>query len=325
MGRQIRRVPLDFGHPLNEVWSGFLSPEKFREVPCGPCDGQGYSPFAQELHDQWYGNSWFEPWETGSEPLTAATPQVREFAERNVDRAPDYYGTGEAAIVREATRLAKLFNGMWMHHLSQDDVDALVAADQVWDLTHVWSREGGWQRRDPAPVLTAAQVNAWSLTPGAWPELGPVLTARCAKAGQPVECQECEGHGSAEAYPGQRAEADAWEPTDPPEGEGWQLWETVSEGSPISPVFASAEALAGWLADPDRDKPKAGPEWFESVMASLGEQKSQDRAPRDWMPYEAALAFVRAGWAPSAVGTPEAGVVPGAEFVGWRQVGASGG
>lgn len=33
---------------------------------------------------------------------------------------------------------------------------------------------------------------------------------------------------------------------EPPKGEGYQLWETTSEGSPISPVFASAEELAAW-------------------------------------------------------------------------------
>ncbi len=36
---------------------------------------------------------------------------------------------------------------------------------------------------------------------------------------------------------------------DPPEGSGWQMWETVSEGSPVSPVFETAEELARWLAD----------------------------------------------------------------------------
>ena len=36
---------------------------------------------------------------------------------------------------------------------------------------------------------------------------------------------------------------------DPPKGDGWQMWEDVSEGSPISPVCESAEALAKWLAD----------------------------------------------------------------------------
>lgn len=36
---------------------------------------------------------------------------------------------------------------------------------------------------------------------------------------------------------------------DPPAGEGWQMWETTTEGSPMSPVFATPEELARWLAD----------------------------------------------------------------------------
>lgn len=30
----------------------------------------------------------------------------------------------------------------------------------------------------------------------------------------------------------------------PPKGDGYQLWETTTEGSPISPVFKTVEALA---------------------------------------------------------------------------------
>ena len=33
---------------------------------------------------------------------------------------------------------------------------------------------------------------------------------------------------------------------DPPGGEGYQLWETTSEGSPLSPVFTSLESLCVW-------------------------------------------------------------------------------
>lgn len=38
---------------------------------------------------------------------------------------------------------------------------------------------------------------------------------------------------------------------DPPTGEGFQLWESTSEGSPISPVFPSAEDLAEWMSEND--------------------------------------------------------------------------
>lgn len=32
----------------------------------------------------------------------------------------------------------------------------------------------------------------------------------------------------------------------PPKGEGYQLWETTSEGSPVSPVFATLDTLCEW-------------------------------------------------------------------------------
>lgn len=34
---------------------------------------------------------------------------------------------------------------------------------------------------------------------------------------------------------------------EPPIGEGFQCWETVSEGSPCSPVFKTLEELCDWL------------------------------------------------------------------------------
>lgn len=59
-------------------------------------------------------------------------------------------------------------------------------------------------------------------------------------------CASCEGSG---IDPSVKAAYDAWTPTEPPSGPGWQMWETTTEGSPISPVFDTPEALARWLAD----------------------------------------------------------------------------
>lgn len=41
-----------------------------------------------------------------------------------------------------------------------------------------------------------------------------------------------------------------------PKGEGWQLWQTVSDG-PTSPVFATAEELIDWMSQPvpEKDRP----------------------------------------------------------------------
>ena len=32
----------------------------------------------------------------------------------------------------------------------------------------------------------------------------------------------------------------------PPAGSGYQLWETTTEGSPVSPVFETLDGLCGW-------------------------------------------------------------------------------
>lgn len=293
MGREIKRVPVSFGWPLNEVWEGFLMPDRLNGEKCPDCKN-GYSSHAQHLFDLWYGYEPFDPATTGSTPLRADTPVVRAFAERNVERAPEYYGVGEAAIGREAQRLADLWNGCWSHHLAQEDVDALVAADRLWDLTRTCSREKGWQKIEPPVTLTAEQVNEWSLHGFGHDSInaGVVISARCRREGVPDVCSRCQGHAYVEVYPGQRADAEAWKPTDPPAGDGWQLWETVSEGSPISPVFATAEELATWMSDPARG--------------------------RHWVPAETAAKFIADGWAPTFIGTAETGVVSGVEFAGFH-------
>ena len=38
---------------------------------------------------------------------------------------------------------------------------------------------------------------------------------------------------------------------DPPEGEGYQLWGTTTEGEPRSPVFKTLEELCAWCAEND--------------------------------------------------------------------------
>jgi hypothetical protein len=39
---------------------------------------------------------------------------------------------------------------------------------------------------------------------------------------------------------------DSFENIDPPTGDGFQLWETTSEGSPQSPVFKTIDELCAW-------------------------------------------------------------------------------
>lgn len=254
MSFKVRRVQLDFSAPLNKVWEGFKLPERLDGRDCPECDGGGYSPRARHLHDQWYGKVPFDPSSTGSPLLQHDTPAVRAFAEHNVESAPWYYGTGEQAIVHEAKRLIGYWNYQWCHHLDQNDVDALVEEGRLMSFTHTWVQGVGWQKIDPPVHPTAREVNTWSLTGLSHDAINcmVVIDAKCKREGIDSRCSHCEGHGGVEVYPGQRAEREAWfeEDREPPTGEGWQLWETVSEGAPISRVYATAEELAVYMSTP---------------------------------------------------------------------------
>ena len=93
------------------------------------------------------------------------------------------------------------------------------------------------------------------------------------------QCPVCKGEGMDPAI---KEQYEAWEDYGPPEGEGWQLWETVSEGAPISPVLPTREA-------------------FVEYLMSQGSTRS------------AAEAFTESGWTPSAVMIQGKGMVTGIE------------
>ena len=83
MGRELKRVPLDFQWPLNKVWAGFLNPHH-TAVECPHCAGTGSSPTARHLKDQWYGNAAFQPADRGSVPFTPDHPTIRAKADKPV-------------------------------------------------------------------------------------------------------------------------------------------------------------------------------------------------------------------------------------------------
>ena len=82
--------------------------------------------------------------------------------------------------------------------------------------------------------------------------LDPIICKCCDGAGE--GCPTCEGNGK--CYP--KINPPGYKVDDLPvwwaewrcgEDYGWQMWEDVSEGSPISPIFDTPEELARWLAD----------------------------------------------------------------------------
>ena len=167
---------------------------------CEVCDGTGYSERAKWMHDMWYGKAAFHPEDRGSTPFAPSHPAIQARTETNLERSPEFYGTGPEAHHKEAIRLCNLFNAAWQHHLNQDDVDALVEAGRLIELTHTWDKEHGWVQKTPPFVPTAEEVNIWSISIG---NLGHdainqyvVLKAECKRRGIEDTCPHCKGEGS---------------------------------------------------------------------------------------------------------------------------------
>ena len=161
----------------------------------------------------------------------------------------------------------------WCDKLTQDEVDALIARGRLMDLTHDWAGDQGWVRN--GTLVTAEMVNAWSHNGFGHDAINRhiCVEVRAKRLGVWGPCPVCEGEGQIWFSDKIKELYEGWhdnECYDPPAGEGWQVWETVSEGSPISPVFATSDALVTWL---------------------IGEGYSP----------EASRAFVKQGWAPSMI------------------------
>lgn len=180
----------------------------------------------------------------------------------------------------------------WSDNVTQDEVDALVEHDRLrewrgpverWvSVPRTAAEVNAANARDRSPFgdMSHDGINRWIL-----------IETRAKRLGVYGHCEACDG-GTIWRSPEARAEYEAWAPTEPPTGEAWQMWETTSEGSPISPPMPTPEALARWLAD--------------NGASTFG---------RDTASYDQWLAMTTPGWAPSMV-ADASGLKSGVEFVG---------
>ena len=214
MGREIKRVALDFDWPLFMVWKGYLNP--YDSQKCKVCDGSGCNPETKQISDDWY----------------------------------DFDGTGRR----------------WSDNITDDEVEALFRrgrlARDFWGF-QAWYDEDenkwiGWidgikqEVKNLPPFPSADEVNRWSRNGLGHDSLNHwiCLKTRAKRLGVFGECPVCDGGGEIWFSDRVKELSENWyedERYDPPTGEGWQLWETVSEGSPVSPVFEKSEDLEFWL------------------------------------------------------------------------------
>jgi len=273
MGRELKRVPLDFDWPLDKVYEGFLNPFWEQRIKCPHCEG-GWSAEYTTLHSMWYSHlgGGFRPEMRGSAPYRPEDELVQRIIRAKVNRDRDsrlFYGTDEAGIMREAIRMCEIWNNAWAHHLNELDVAALLKADRLWDFTRVprteaqrklvakrvaTGKHNSWLPRNNGYVPTPKEVNDWSLQGFSHDSSNCyiVLKAELKRLGQPLTCAHCKGESHTWPSTKVKRQYERWRPKQPPKGDGYQIWETVSEGSPISPVFATPEELADWMVANDR-------------------------------------------------------------------------
>lgn len=195
MGRELKRVPLTFSWPINEIWTGYLNPwyEKPHRDPCPHCDGMGATNGSKRLDDL-----------------------IRLLMLSGDD--------GRRA------RSHPYFDRMEGLHYSQGKIPSK-------DLAELTKRLAG---REPS-FLGHDCSDQWSAR-------RKILKAAGIRSKHWGDCPMCKGTGNYFHSEEARRKYATWRRREPPKGVGYQLWETTTEGSPISPVFKTPELLANWLA-----------------------------------------------------------------------------
>jgi len=54
MGREVKRVALDFDWPPGKVWKGYINPHYKHRRECPFCEGLGLNAETRKIHDDWY-------------------------------------------------------------------------------------------------------------------------------------------------------------------------------------------------------------------------------------------------------------------------------
>ena len=164
------------------------------------------------------------------------------------------YNTATNQIADEFYDLDGDGSRRWCNSITEDEVQALVDQGRLMDFTHTWRHGEGWRRREDDYIPTADEVNAWNRKPDLFGHDSInqwiLVEVRAKRLGVFGKCPVCNGEGTL-PHPNEaiRKLHEEWKEYEPPAGAGYQLWETCSEGSPVSPVFASAEELADWCEE----------------------------------------------------------------------------
>ena len=256
MGREVKRVSLGFDWPLNKIWKGFVNPHYKK------CPEDGRTCFNGE-----------------------------NAAAHYLSHLTNMFGVIADSALRGETH-PYLYRLPYNSHYPDWSIQPEEIRKRMVELVSTLDDK----KPDRMFGFTGSSTNLFfKLLELAGFKNPPYEDSEeYDKAKKPAyewtHCLVCDGES---LDPAVKEKYDSWKDYEPPSGPGWQMWETVSEGSPISPVFETPETLAHWLA--------------ETGASSFGNQGAT---------YDQWLSMIKVGWAPSAVGIPGKGLQSGVEAVG---------
>ena len=294
MGRELKRVPLNFNWELNKVWKGYINPYYQLSYDCPKCEGTGYSQEYELLQCLWYQHlhadifKWLKfikdsNLEEFIKPKMLArclstgffnNAEYHGISMEDLEPLRDVIFDSEFELYKNIIAIRPLNSILdrlidqyarvgWGNNLDEEDIQVLLDEDSLREFTRVPINEeqikiveekvkkGGnnWLPFNNGYIPTPEEVNRWSRrgfghdSSNSW----YVIRAKLKKFGyENYTCTNCGSEGRLWNSEKDKENYENWEDYDPPEGEGYQLWENVSEGSPQSPVFQKFEDLCEW-------------------------------------------------------------------------------
>lgn len=267
MGREIKRVAAGFDWPLGKVWQGFINPH-YKKCPQANITCFGGSTAAERWMDAICRFLAL----VGEE--CAAAPHAEQFKERGriyphpyleeFAQAPRYDIPPEIEAEAKKIEDSKRQMQFLYRYANQHPAKLIPLTDELLYVLGRFARTKDFDMGGSA---------SWEIQKAIFAGAG--IDRELSKFGV---CKVCDGEG---LDPDVKEVYDAWEQTPIPNGSWWQVWETVSEGSPVTPAFATDAELIDYLV-------------------VNGDARDQKRGDGGWS-RENAEKFVSVGWAPSAM------------------------